>query len=860
MQKTQRDHGRASCRALVLAAVLLGLISHPAAAQTCPVGATGSCCEAHATPGCEDAACCDAVCAVFQDCCQNAWGPGCAQTAFDVCGELCEEEVCASATGSCCEAHATPGCEDPACCGAVCDVFQDCCENAWGPGCAQTAFDVCGEHCEDEVCAAATGSCCEAHPTAGCEDPACCDAVCDVFQDCCENAWGPGCAQTAFDVCGEHCEEEVCADATGSCCEAHPTPGCEDSACCDAVCDVFQDCCEDDWSPGCAQTAFDVCGEHCEEEVCADATGSCCEAHPTPGCEDPACCDAVCDVFQDCCRDDWSAGCALTAESVCGTVCTGACCEPTGCTQTIPGDCTTPGAFQGLGTACEPTESCCFDDGSCENLPSVCCVYEGGTATGLSQCGAAQACCFADGTCEDLAPECCEDQGGTPGAAGTTCAANCCTDLDCPPDPSTCFDSFCDLTDNVCKETFIPECRTSASKKGSVLVYPKIELKWDALGRLKQDAILTIINDFPDDVHVQWYFINGDPPLAPVLAGSPPVVIERAHRGWNWVDCQIELTENESTYWSAATGLALGCQPFTVLDPGTPPGRPDPDSPPGHRMLRGYAIAFAVDVSGEDIKWNHLSGSATLVDYSLPAAWEYGAYAFQHVATLIERVAGEPGGMLSLDGREYEFCFDKLLFDFFAVGSTAFSRPALSTTVMLDTDLTLLPLSADARQDAEGRGPITTKAKFDIWNENEDFLSGTTRCITCWDQALLSTYDPPNNFLFANMVQTHKGKARIDGIESEVCENCEFIRVCSDTLPFTCQFIEACELESENACLLGVSAKILVYSGATTGRAHAGNNLVGQGTESATILYDIREGPDTLRAPQPRHSGRPDKR
>jgi hypothetical protein len=392
--------------------------------------------------------------------------------------------------------------------------------------------------------------------------------------------------------------------------------------------------------------------------------------------------------------------------------------------------------------------------------------------------------------------------------------------------------------------------RVDATKKGSLLVYPKIELKWDALGRLKQDTVLTIVNDYPA-VHVQWYFINGDPPLAAVVSPAPPFgVLERAHRGWNWMDCQVELTEDESTYIAMSTGLPMGCQPFTTLDPGVPPGRPDPDAPPGHRMLRGYAIAFAVNAAGEDIMWNHLSGGGILIDYTLPAAWDYGAYAFQRSETPRERVAGHIAeGVLHLDGTEYDECFDKLLLDFFAVDSGAFSRPGLGVTVTLDTDLTLLPVSADLRQDVEGRGPVTTKAKFDIWNENEDFLSGTTRCITCWDQALLSTYDPPNNFLLSSL-HTHKGKARINGIASEVCENCEFIRVCNSSPPFTCQWIEVCELESESACLLGVAAKFLDYTGAISGTAYAGNNVVGIGKESATILYDIRSGPDTQTGPR----------
>jgi hypothetical protein len=495
-----------------------------------------------------------------------------------------------------------------------------------------------------------------------------------------------------------------------------------------------------------------------------------------------------------------------------------------------------------------------------------------------------------------------------------------------------------------------PDNRSSASQKGSVLVYPKIELKWTCtlatppVCTLKQDTFLTIINDYPEDVRVKWLFVNGDPPADEVRSSAPPFsIIERAHEGWNAYNCEPLLTEDESTYISMATGLPMGCQPFTINDPGTPPGRPDPDGPPGSRMLRGYAIAIAVDNEGREICWDHLSGSGTLVDYVLPTAWEYGAEAYQTVRRQVlekgcdnpftcditeptlcgtppddgvcvcfkrpdgtgacataglpcetstlcpngdsdcppgqkcfidtccfapvcrpncsglpvaELVACSPGdpmpgpdGELHLDGVDYDNCSDKLLFDFFSVGSTALSRPALGVTVTLDTDLTLLPLSADLRQDVEGRGPVTTKAKFDIWNENEDFLSGTTRCITCWDQALLSTYDPPNNFLLTNL-QTNKGKARIDGVASEVCENCEFIRVCGDAPPFTCQWIEVCEFESESACLLGAAAKVMAYSGTVTGTEYSGNNLVGQGRDSATILFDVRGGPDTLNNPR----------
>ena len=140
----------------------------------------------------------------------------------------------------------------------------------------------------------------------------------------------------------------------------------------------------------------------------------------------------------------------------------------------------------------------------------------------------------------------------------------------------------------------------------------------------------------------------------------------------------------------------------------------------------------------------------------------------------------------------------------------------------MDTDLTLHPVTADLRQDSFG--PITTKAKFDIWNQNEVRFSGTERCITCWDQRLLSVYtlsgDPtippgPNHFLVSSL-QTDKGKARIDGIGSVLC-------------PF-----------SVNAAMLGVAAKQLSFACVQgVGYAEAGRTLVGQGEEAAAVLYDI---------------------
>ena len=64
--------------------------------------------------------------------------------------------------------------------------------------------------------------------------------------------------------------------------------------------------------------------------------------------------------------------------------------------------------------------------------------------------------------------------------------------------------------------------RVSGTEKGSLLIFSKIEIRWDAAGNVVQDTFLDISNDWPADVLVKLYFINGDPPLDEVPPGQGP--------------------------------------------------------------------------------------------------------------------------------------------------------------------------------------------------------------------------------------------------------------------------------------------------------------------------------------------------
>ena len=350
------------------------------------------------------------------------------------------------------------------------------------------------------------------------------------------------------------------------------------------------------------------------------------------------------------------------------------------------------------------------------------------------------------------------------------------------------------------------------SQKGSLLIFPHVEIRWDAAGNLIQDTFIDLSNDYPGSVAVQMYFGQGDPPVFP--SGQ-----ERYHPGWNWVGDQTRLTAHEPMYWSVRTGDPEYLSPFTVLDPSSDPltqGRPAGDGS-GDRLMRGFVLAWAIDNNGDEICWNHLTGKALVVNYAQSGAWEYNAFAFRCRSVEHGLPCADPG-VLHLDGTEYDFCPDFMLLDFYAVGSTGLNTG--THTIDVDTDVCLLPGRIDLRQDS--LRPLTTKAYFDIWNQNEVRFSGTERCITCWDQTLLSAYEDPNHFLVAHL-QTNKGRARIDGLASPVCD--------------TYNQPGQPDVISELTPLLAVTFRRMVFTPGGD-RDSAGTALGGAGIEMGLIQYD----------------------
>ena len=161
-----------------------------------------------------------------------------------------------------------------------------------------------------QQCGPEQGACCVATFTPGCNDPQCCEIVCEIIPLCCEGGWFESCASLANELCPS-CGADCGDDAAGSCCEVHAGPFCNDANCCEAVCAELPGCCEDGWSQACVDLADKLCPQ------CPPSPQTCegfCGGQSSGGCF----CDHLCCSFLDCCQDF----CEFCPEISC---CTGSC-------------------------------------------------------------------------------------------------------------------------------------------------------------------------------------------------------------------------------------------------------------------------------------------------------------------------------------------------------------------------------------------------------------------------------------------------------------------------------------------------------------------------------------------------------
>jgi hypothetical protein len=260
---------------------------------------------------------------------------------------------------------------------------------------------------------------------------------------------------------------------------------------------------------------------------------------------------------------------------------------------------------------------------------------------------------------------------------------------------------------------------TNVSKRGSLLIFPKVitAARGEQAPQALADTIITIGNDYPAALNVKCYWMDSD------------------QRSWDFV---FTMTAYQAVWFRASDGEGSVAVPgfgydkqgelkcWAIKD------LPDPNNP-------GWTLE-------NQISWNYLYGTATILIYVAPNALEYNAFAF--AARNVAR--GDPvitppdtgPGTLVLNGsnsdKGYDACPGYLTFNFFAEDDFVEGAGGLGQGIDFTagaSDLALTPCKQDFRQD---NGPICSKVKFDIWNENEAKLTGSYQCIKCWFEGILS--------------------------------------------------------------------------------------------------------------------------
>jgi hypothetical protein len=163
----------------------------------------------------------------------------------------------------------------------------------------------------------------------------------------------------------------------------------------------------------------------------------------------------------------------------------------------------------------------------------------------------------------------------------------------------------------------------NTTQKGSLLVFPEIDI-WGGT-----NTIIRITNDNTRPITVKCYygeFTNN--------------IYYKPTR-----DFQFELTKNQPAYWDVKDGVGT----ITV-----------PDFPTQGVDRAGQLICWAVSRGGgTQVKWNHLSGTATILNSRDFTSYAYNAYQFYARGVKNKAQVGATAGVLELNGTRDGGAYDK---------------------------------------------------------------------------------------------------------------------------------------------------------------------------------------------------------
>jgi hypothetical protein len=259
----------------------------------------------------------------------------------------------------------------------------------------------------------------------------------------------------------------------------------------------------------------------------------------------------------------------------------------------------------------------------------------------------------------------------------------------------------------------------NVSNKGSLLIYPRIDVT-DG-----NDTLITLTNDSVGAVLLKCYYATSED-LGASYTGTASSAKSKKH----FLDFTIDLTHNQPISFWAKSGWAVwpsGQLPLQVA----PPFGIFPD---GYKAGAGELKCWAITDDGStELHYNHLFGTASIMNFEVGQASEYTAVAFQALgpSTLTGTPLGSPGE-LNLDNVEYDGGPNMLLGNFQPTNNQAVPVEAVSSDSIMGpsaTRVTLASLNQDLRQDYT---PTITKLTWTFWNQDEMARTGTHWCANSW--------------------------------------------------------------------------------------------------------------------------------
>ena len=183
---------------------------------------------------------------------------------------------------------------------------------------------------------------------------------------------------------------------------------------------------------------------------------------------------------------------------------------------------------------------------------------------------------------------------------------------------------------------------------------------------------------------------------------------------------------------------------------------------------------WVVDVEGlNQLKWNHLSGTVTVIDHGNGSAYEYTMYAF-YAPTGSDLQPVGTGGTIDLDSVKFDSCPQYMIGQFSPTGTVL---PGPAPVVFGNTRVVFVGCNIALNQDWV---PTWTKLQFDVWNEEENKVTGAYECADTWHEMYLvsntaapnwpfPTADAASSNFSIDTVGTAAARYRVQGNKSTQC-------------------------------------------------------------------------------------------